>query len=517
MSNDSEIKELLRQGVEAARAGDRATARGFFEQVTEQDENNERGWFWLATVVDTDEERRICLTNVLRINPDNEKARQALEKLDAKQRAVVAEQEVIPGISRRQLTLLLGAAAAVIGILFLIFLLITVNNNNAAGAQRATQTSVALATAQQSINETSTALFFQPTFAVETATASVLIVPSATPTVERATLPPLPTASPTATEVGVMPTLPPPVGLTGSILGWSGRDVSRVGFLQVAFFPLASPGAVQVVSELDARFPTLYPGGDRIVFTRFFRSTSDFGLMSMTTAGTQEQALSDRWRATDFLVGVDHATYSPNGAQLVFSAFNSDSGKREIYLLNMTEVPSAVTPDPAAPAVSPLVLLTNGDAQYDYPSFSPDASRVVVVRDTAPNLDQVVDPDVVIIDIATRTQRQITSDAGGFIETYPRFSPDGQTIIYNRALGTSPDDHDIVVTRADGSGVQTAIVGLPGVDERYPTYSPDGRYIAYAANPARQYDIFIFDQQTSATFQLTANSREDDYPTVWLP
>ena len=59
-------------------------ARGLFEQVVELDEKSEKGWFWLASVVESDEERRICLGNVLHINPNNERAKRALDTLQAK-------------------------------------------------------------------------------------------------------------------------------------------------------------------------------------------------------------------------------------------------------------------------------------------------------------------------------------------------------------------------------------------------------------------------------------------------
>ena len=85
MSDEQEIKRLLQEGREAARQGDKATARDRFEQVTELDENNERAWFYLASVVDTDEERRICLTNVLVINPNNERAQELMEKLNRRE------------------------------------------------------------------------------------------------------------------------------------------------------------------------------------------------------------------------------------------------------------------------------------------------------------------------------------------------------------------------------------------------------------------------------------------------
>ena len=80
MSDEQEVKQLLREGVEAARAGDKAKARDRFERVTELDENNERAWLYLAQVVDTDEERRVCFSNVLVINPDNEKDPQWTKK-----------------------------------------------------------------------------------------------------------------------------------------------------------------------------------------------------------------------------------------------------------------------------------------------------------------------------------------------------------------------------------------------------------------------------------------------------
>ena len=78
---DNRLRELLQQGVAAARSGNVATARRLLEQVIQLDENNEQAWIWLATVVKTQAERRICLQKVLQINPNNATARQALARL----------------------------------------------------------------------------------------------------------------------------------------------------------------------------------------------------------------------------------------------------------------------------------------------------------------------------------------------------------------------------------------------------------------------------------------------------
>lgn len=73
-----EIALLLRESIAAARAGDKERARRLLLEVTERDERNEEAWLWLSGVVDDPEEMRICLENVLAINPANERARQGL-------------------------------------------------------------------------------------------------------------------------------------------------------------------------------------------------------------------------------------------------------------------------------------------------------------------------------------------------------------------------------------------------------------------------------------------------------
>jgi len=77
----SEIENLLRAGVTALKAGELDKARKLLTQVIKIDEQNERAWLWLSGAVKTKEERRVCLENVLTINPDNEMAKKGLTKL----------------------------------------------------------------------------------------------------------------------------------------------------------------------------------------------------------------------------------------------------------------------------------------------------------------------------------------------------------------------------------------------------------------------------------------------------
>lgn len=71
----------LRQAIAAVEAGERAEGRRLLLAIVERDEENHLAWLWLSRVVESVEERRICLENVLVLDPDNGLARAALAKL----------------------------------------------------------------------------------------------------------------------------------------------------------------------------------------------------------------------------------------------------------------------------------------------------------------------------------------------------------------------------------------------------------------------------------------------------
>ena len=85
MESDSNIIELLQNGITAAKAGQRDQARALLMQVVEQDEENVLGWMWLCGLVDDPAERQVCLENVLALEPDNQTARKGLALLQQQQ------------------------------------------------------------------------------------------------------------------------------------------------------------------------------------------------------------------------------------------------------------------------------------------------------------------------------------------------------------------------------------------------------------------------------------------------
>jgi hypothetical protein len=75
---------MVKEGVRLYKANKKAEARSLWEQVTELDPYNEQAWLWLSAVVDSVDDQRVCLENVLYINPDNPNAKKGLAALDAK-------------------------------------------------------------------------------------------------------------------------------------------------------------------------------------------------------------------------------------------------------------------------------------------------------------------------------------------------------------------------------------------------------------------------------------------------
>lgn len=96
LSASKEFMDLYKAGKSAARQGDRAQAHDLFRQAVEIDPYHEQVWLWLASVVDNDEDKRVCFENVLQLNPSNPTARQHLQRLD--------EKEAVAEVRRRMTT-----------------------------------------------------------------------------------------------------------------------------------------------------------------------------------------------------------------------------------------------------------------------------------------------------------------------------------------------------------------------------------------------------------------------------
>ena len=86
------MSKLLEQGKKEYHAGRRDKAREFFIAALKQNQNDGRAWTWMYNVCDTDKERIQCLKQMIRLNPENEKAKELLNQLTNKEAPVESTQ-----------------------------------------------------------------------------------------------------------------------------------------------------------------------------------------------------------------------------------------------------------------------------------------------------------------------------------------------------------------------------------------------------------------------------------------
>ena len=90
---------MLQEAIDAIRKGQRIRARDLLTRLLRSDQTNPEYWLWMSSVVDTPKEQIYCLNSVLRIDPDNQRAKQGLILLGA----LDPEGEVVPApIIRRK-------------------------------------------------------------------------------------------------------------------------------------------------------------------------------------------------------------------------------------------------------------------------------------------------------------------------------------------------------------------------------------------------------------------------------
>jgi hypothetical protein len=497
VSQDARIQQLLREGIEAARAGDRAKAREKFEEATELDENNEKAWFYLASVVESDEERRVCLSNVLVINPDNERAQQMMKKLDNKLREQLAAEEVIPGVSRRQLMLVAGGGGAFVLIIILIVVLVASGN-----ARRDAEVAAALTSTIQVVTDIAVTAQAQNTAAAET---QIALIGTDTPTPRSMELPPTftPSPPPTATPAPQQLPLPGPE-ISGTIITWEGPDALSNGARELYRYILGGEiTRLRIGDELgrDVRFTGT---GDRLIYTRYFSATFDFGIEAININGTQPQIIRaatgvlgveqpDQCRTANRVVFVGVPEGRPTGDNLSFDF----EPPKQVFIVDLDLLAQAGTPANAT------IRLTNDSARYSYPTFSPDCSRIAVVKDDFNSAQPGA--DIVLIDVNNfGNVTKVTNDLDTYTEQTPRWTTDGSRIIFSAFPASNPQNSDIVLINADGSGAPQVLI-RDDSDDILPVLSPDNAYLAFSSNRLGAYNVFIQRLADGQLFQLTSS------------
>ncbi len=116
-------------------------------------------------------------------------------------------------------------------------------------------------------------------------------------------------------------------------------------------------------------------------------------------------------------------------------------------------------------------------------------------------------PELYVMDADGARQERLTNSPAGSSIAWPKWSPDGRWIAFQRA-------------GIDGSGIY--LVSVDGNTERkvadggHPAWSPDGRRIAFQGPGVGDADLYIVDLDTKAETRLTQHPDTEANP-AWSP
>ena len=136
-----DFARLMEAGRIAYAQGDRQRAHDLWREAATIDPYSEQVWLALLDVLDTNDDRIVCLQNIIAINPMNIQARRQLRAYGARTQELNAVRTIAPkparqsarptparplrrGLLRR--AILLGIALGLAGVLFAIFLSILI-------------------------------------------------------------------------------------------------------------------------------------------------------------------------------------------------------------------------------------------------------------------------------------------------------------------------------------------------------------------------------------------------------
>jgi Tol biopolymer transport system component len=467
LASNSELQRKLREGIVAARRGDRATARRLLLEVTDQDPNNKQAWLWLATSANTLSERRTYLQRVLAIDPENRTAQQALAQLDRTQTETTTTSST--GINPAIFLIVALVALAIVGALVVGSGILTPAEDDeptptpTVVVVAATQgpTSTPLPTATFIFNPTSRAPTLPPTF-----------TPTFTPT---ATDPPLPSSTPfSLSEMELL--------LTSQ----------ELGEVEPMLYRLDGDGSNSTTIGAAFRDITYSLSGESIAFVRDVTYEDDGGTFPEVFVAPADNP-TDATQVTELRTDiVASPSFSPEGEELVFVA-NLD-GSEDIWYTTingegtrrLTENTDIIDRDPAWRPI-------------------PDSREIIFARNNGGGGDTEIHRMEIAEPGTEPEYLQLTAASGASYA--PAWSPLGEQFTF---ISTRRSDADVFISEADGGGTVLLTQGDDSAEDRNPSFTPDGNFVVFTSNRLDdRFQTYIVSTDARVLQRITENERED--------
>jgi hypothetical protein len=502
--DQQDVQALIRKGIEAAQKGDKVQARRILLEAVNDNPRSEVAWMWLASVTDAPAEKRRYLQRVLQLNPNNNRAKQAIDLLGDpsaanvayanRQRAAVSRATLERAEGQRGLAiermLQNPIAWVVLGIVVTVLGVIGVSNfSNIINAPPATATPeiIRSGTDIQATAVARQAIISPPTL-IPTATLRDGVLVTLDPNRALTSLPPTFTPTPTVT---------PPPTFTPTPTSFPISDMQMLLVREGNLYTADGDGSNATQILENARQIAISPDGTKLAFVR----DGDYPAEGTEPAGVGPQLfvapLNDPAAAVQITrirsTSLGNPTWGPDNISLAFNT-NYD-GDEELFTL--TEDGNNLRQ-----------LTTNDGIDDTQPAWSPESQTLLFVsnRDSA-------ETKLYTLDVGDPEEVRLLTDAPG--NNYaPAWSPDGQLIVF---ASDRNGDGDIFFVEASGSNTQLLTVDDNNAEDSAPVFTASGLDVVFVSNRSSDnFQIYQVDLQGRAATRLTDND-DDDTQAVYIP
>lgn len=205
---------------------------------------------------------------------------------------------------------------------------------------------------------------------------------------------------------------------------------------------------------------------------------ADYDLYSMNSDG------SEKTRHTNEEKFINHPVWSPEYSRIAYSANAYDeTGENRDKIFIMTADGSEKK------------QITFGDSFDKFPTWSPDGKFIAYIsyREKIPNL--------FVVDIYGKNERQLTFEEGKSTVLWPSWSPVGDVIAFSYNEEGEEKDFRLHEIRSDGSGRREILSSNnPDLGDSEPGWSPDGKILYFLSNRSRHGEIWKLNYEKWKSF-----------------